>query len=115
MTGLLHADPLYYRDMDPHDKASERHWKHDNMNFHITSDGVLVFRKYLEPLSDTIETETYKEIIEKTEGPQEVKTAFKGFPDRIKNKIQERVENAAIDGFIDLGRVYIHAGDRIWT
>jgi hypothetical protein len=106
MTGLLHPNPLYYKNMDPHDKGSERHWKHDNMNFHITSDGVLVFRKYLGPLSDAINTETYETIIEKTEGPKEVKTAFKGYPNRIKNKVQERVENAAIDGFIDLGREY---------
>jgi hypothetical protein len=60
----------------------------------------------LGPLSDTIKTETYEKIIEKTEGPQEVKTAFKSFPDRIKNKIQERVENAAIDGIIELGKQY---------
>jgi hypothetical protein len=76
------------------------------MNFHITSDGILVFRKYLGPLSDTIKTETYEKIIEKTEGPQEVKTAFKIFPDRIKNKIQRKVENAAIEGIIDLGKQY---------
>jgi hypothetical protein len=106
MTGLLHADPLYYKNMDPHDKGTEPTWKHDNMNFHITSDGVLVFRKYMGPLSDTIKTETYERIIEKTEGPKEVKTAFKNFPDRIKNKVQERVENATIDGFIDLCKEY---------
>ena len=92
--------------INPHDKNTEALWKHEDMNFHITGGGILVFRKYLEPLSKTVMTKTYEMIVEKTEGPQEVKTAFRGFPDRIKSKIQEKVENAAIDGIIDLGKQY---------
>ena len=76
MGRLEYTDTPSHRDINPHDKTTERYWKHDDMNFHITGDGVLVFRKYLGPLSDVLNTETYDTIIEKTEGPKEVKTAY---------------------------------------
>ncbi len=70
--------------------------------FRITTNGIIVFRKFLKPLATAIVNDSYDKIIDKTEGSNAVKKELKA----LRKKLKDRTEDEIIDAFINVAKTY---------
>ncbi len=74
----------------------------DDATFTITTNGIIVFRKYLSPIATSFDQRDYDKIIDHTEGKNAVKDELK----TLKKKLKDKTEDEIIDAFIRLGIRY---------